>query len=167
SGLYGVIAVIGGSAEAGLGYGAAGQAQAGGGVFFGGPNGTNLGSFAGGGGIVGGPSGGVGTSPGGGAVIGASAGWGFALGGTNAECVEELGGGFTTANVTFEGLNGSISWSTSDLTGRLIISFTVGAGLGSSASLYPTTTPSPKTGLGKSCPNGNHLPDSEGNPPQK
>jgi RHS repeat-associated protein len=157
SGFNGIISGIGFSGDLGLGYGGAGQAQVGTGIF--GPGvPTNFGRFVSGGSFVGGPQGGN-SSFGNSSATGASVGTFAFLGITNADCAEQLEGPFTVDNYNLGPLGFSIGYGVSD--GRPIIaaSLSGGASIGFSHSVYTTQT-SAQTVAGGGCQN-------EGAPPTK
>ena len=146
SGLWGFGLIGSGSVEAGVVAGGGATGSVGGGVFWGGPQGLNVGGFVSGGAFVGGPGFGLSypTLPGGmtavgGAYAGAGAGFFF----TNAADPGELKWVFTT--YSFNTPIGSIQFGQSGNT--YIWSVTCGippcgiaAGRGTASSTYPTNT---------------------------
>lgn len=142
-GIYGIGVLGSGSAEAGLvAIGAGATGSVGGGVFWGGPEGANLGGFASAGAFAGGPGYGlsypVGNS--GNVVGGAFAGLGGGVFLTNATRANQLSGPFDTYsfNIGVGPIKFSVQLGVSN--GTWMGSTTLGTGIGISGSGYPTNT---------------------------
>ncbi len=144
-GLDGFGLIGGGTVEAGIGHlGGGATASGGGGAFWGGPNGANLGAFRSYGAYSGGPTKGSSwtypQSNSKGTALGAFAGAGGGAFVTNAKCAADLKGPATTttANIGFGPLQLTIQISRS---GPIWMgSITAGPGAGGSISEYPTNT---------------------------
>ena len=93
------------------GFGLAGDATVGGGVFWGGSQGVTFDDFASLGGVAGGPGVGSPRGPATGVVVGRSAGAGPGVWITNANAVGWVGGVFTTAQLSLGKFSVSLSWS--------------------------------------------------------
>jgi hypothetical protein len=152
SGLWAAGPEVGIGGEIGIpGLGAGINASAGGGMFWGGPQGPNFGGFVGGGGYYGGPDSGSGYPGGAGGAGGYSGGpmrWTLSggasvgIGGflTNADTPGQLAGPFHALNVYTPWGTGQIAWSGKTwITQIMPLGSTPTLGV----SYYPTTTWSP------------------------